>query len=204
MANAINWIDGVDGLAAGVAGIAAFVMLVVTLFMDQPAAGLIAAAMAGGALGFLRYNFNPAQIFMGDGGAYFMGFTLAAVGVIGLVKTTAITAVLLPYLILAVPILDMSAVIFSRISKGKSPFIADKSHLHHWLLKTGISQRQTVLFIYTLTFWVGSLALGFSNIPSGWGYAIGATMLLAWQLWQVWQVWRTRRRVLNNISESDQ
>jgi UDP-GlcNAc:undecaprenyl-phosphate/decaprenyl-phosphate GlcNAc-1-phosphate transferase len=204
MANAINWIDGVDGLAAGVSGIAAFVMLVVTLFMDQPAAGLIAAAMAGGALGFLRYNFNPAQIFMGDGGAYFMGFTLAAVGVIGLVKTTAITAVLLPYLILAVPILDMSAVIFSRISKGKSPFIADKSHLHHWLMKTGISQRQTVLFIYTLTFWVGSLALGFSNIPSGWGYAIGATMLLAWQLWQVRQVWKQRRGILNNISESDQ
>lgn len=192
MANAINWIDGVDGLAAGVSGIAAFVMLVVTLFMNQPAAALIAAALAGGALGFLRYNFNPAQIFMGDGGAYFMGFTLAAVGVIGLVKTTAITAVLLPYLILAVPILDMSAVIFSRISKGKSPFIADKSHLHHWLLKSGISQRKTVLFIYTLTFWVGSLALGFSNIPSGWGYAIGATMLLAWQIWQVWQVWRSR------------
>ena len=194
MANAINWIDGVDGLAAGVSGIAAFVMLVVTLFMDQPAAALIAAAMAGGALGFLRYNFNPAQIFMGDGGAYFMGFTLAAVGVIGLVKTTAITAVVLPYLILAVPILDMSAVIFSRISKGKSPFIADKSHLHHWLLKTGISQRQTVLFIYTLTFWVGSLALGFSNIPSGWGYAIGATMLLIWQFWQVWRTSRSSNR----------
>lgn len=198
MANAINWIDGVDGLAAGVSGIAAFVMLVVTLFMDQPAAGLIAAALAGGALGFLRYNFNPAQIFMGDGGAYFMGFTLAAVGVIGLVKTTAITAVLLPYLILAVPILDMSAVILSRISKGKSPFIADKSHLHHWLLKSGISQRQTVLFIYSLTVWVGSLALGFSNIPSGWGYAIGATMLLAWQIWQVFQVWRDSRSRKSN------
>ena len=141
--------------------------------MDQPGAALIAAALAGGALGFLRYNFNPAQIFMGDGGAYFMGFTLAGVGVIGLVKTTAITAVLLPYLILAVPILDMSAVIFSRLSKGKSPFIADKSHLHHWLLKAGISQRLTVLFIYALTLWVGSLAMGFSNIPSGWGYAIG-------------------------------
>lgn len=187
MANAINWIDGVDGLAAGVSGIAAVVMLVVTLFMHQSAAALIAAALAGGALGFLRYNFNPAQIFMGDGGAYFMGFTLAAVGVIGLVKTTAITAVLLPYLILAVPILDMSAVILSRISKGKSPFIADKSHLHHWLLKAGISQRQTVLFIYALTLWVGSLAMGFSNIPSGWGYAIGATMLLAYISWQVWR-----------------
>ncbi len=192
MANAINWIDGVDGLAAGVSGIAAFVMLVVTLFMNQPAAALIAAALAGGALGFLRYNFNPAQIFMGDGGAYFMGFTLAAVGIIGLVKTTFITAVVLPYLILAVPILDASAVILSRICKGKSPFVADKSHFHHWLLKSGISQRQTVLLIYTLTFWVGSLALGFSNIPSGWGYAIGATMLLIWQVWQVWQVWRSR------------
>ncbi|WP_036483528.1 glycosyltransferase family 4 protein [Myxosarcina sp. GI1] len=187
MANAINWIDGVDGLAAGVSGIAAVVMLVVTLFMHQSAAALIAAALAGGALGFLRYNFNPAQIFMGDGGAYFMGFTLAAVGAIGLVKTTAITAVLLPYLILAVPILDMSAVILSRISKGKSPFIADKSHLHHWLLKAGISQRQTVLFIYALTLWVGSLAMGFSNIPSGWGYAIGATMLLVYIGWQVWR-----------------
>ena len=187
MANAINWIDGVDGLAAGVSGIAAVVMLIVTLFMNQPGAALIAAALAGGALGFLRYNFNPAQIFMGDGGAYFMGFTLAGVGVIGLVKTTAVTAVLLPYLILAVPILDMSAVIFSRISKGKSPFIADKSHLHHWLLKAGISQRLTVLFIYALTLWVGSLAMGFSNIPSGWGYAIGATLLLGYVGWQVWR-----------------
>ena len=194
MANAINWIDGVDGLAAGVSGIAAFVMLVVTLFMNQPAAALIAAGLAGGALGFLRYNFNPAQIFMGDGGAYFMGFTLAAVGVVGLVKTTAITAVVLPYLILAVPIIDMSAVIFSRIWKGKSPFIADKSHLHHWLLKSGISQRQTVLFIYSLTVWVGSLALGFSNIPSGWGYAIGATMILSWQIWQVWRETRSSNR----------
>lgn len=187
MANAINWIDGVDGLAAGVSGIAAVVMLIVTLFMNQPGAALIAAALAGGALGFLRYNFNPAQIFMGDGGAYFMGFTLAGVGVIGLVKTTAVTAVLLPYLILAVPILDMSAVILSRISKGKSPFIADKSHLHHWLLKAGISQRLTVLFIYSLTLWVGSLAMGFSNIPSGWGYAIGSTLLLGYVGWQVWR-----------------
>ena len=187
MANAINWIDGVDGLAAGVSGIAAVVMLIVTLFMNQTAAALIAAALAGAALGFLRYNFNPAQIFMGDGGAYFMGFTLAGVGIIGLVKTTAMTAVLLPYLILAVPIIDMSAVIFSRISKGKSPFVADKSHLHHWLLKAGISQRLTVLFIYALTLWVGSLAMGFSNMPSGWGYAIAATFLLGYTGWQVYR-----------------
>ncbi|MBZ8182361.1 MAG: MraY family glycosyltransferase [Oscillatoria sp. PMC 1051.18] len=192
MVNAINWIDGLDGLAAGVSGIAAVVMLIVTLFMQQPAAAMIAAAIAGGALGFLRYNFNPAEIFMGDGGAYFLGFTLAGVGAIGLVKTTAVTAVLLPYLILAVPILDMSAVIVSRLSNGKSPFSADKRHLHHRLLKAGISQRLAVLFIYALTLWVGSLALAFSNFPSGGAYALGATMLLFYVGWQVWRIARIR------------
>ena len=187
MANAINWIDGLDGLAAGVSGIAAVVMLIVALFMQQSAAALIAAALAGGALGFLRYNFNPAQIFMGDGGAYFMGFTLAGVGVIGLVKSTAVTALLLPYLILAVPILDMSAVIVNRLRKGRSPFFADKLHLHHRLLRAGLSQRLAVLFIYSLTLWVGSLAMVFAGIPSGIAYAFGATSLLFYTSWQVWR-----------------
>jgi UDP-GlcNAc:undecaprenyl-phosphate/decaprenyl-phosphate GlcNAc-1-phosphate transferase len=187
MANAINWMDGLDGLAAGVSGIAAVVMLITCIFMKQPAAALIAAALAGGALGFLRYNFNPAQIFMGDGGANFIGFTLAGVGIIGLVKSVTTVAVLLPYLILAVPILDMSAVIFSRLRRGKSPFMADKRHLHHRLLQAGLSHRLTVLFIYSLTLWVGSLALAFSGIPSGLGYAFGATALLSYTSWQVWR-----------------
>jgi len=187
MANAINWIDGLDGLAAGVSGIAAVVMLIVALFMHQSAAALIAAALAGGALGFLRYNFNPAQIFMGDGGAYFIGFTLAGVGVIGLVKSTVVTAVLLPYLILAVPILDMSAVILVRLRHGKSPFVADKRHLHHRLLRAGLSHRSAVLFIYSLALWVGSLALAIAGVPSGIAYALGATSLLSYTSWQVWQ-----------------
>lgn len=187
MVNAINWIDGLDGLAAGVSGIASVVMLVVALFMHQSAAALIAAALAGAALGFLRYNFNPAQIFMGDGGAYFMGFTLAAVGVVGLVKTPAVTAVLLPYLILAVPIVDMSAVILARLRRGKSPFVADKSHLHHRLLRAGLSHRLTVLFIYSLTLWFGSLALAIAGIPSGIAYACGTTSLLSYISWQVWK-----------------
>jgi UDP-GlcNAc:undecaprenyl-phosphate/decaprenyl-phosphate GlcNAc-1-phosphate transferase len=185
MANAINWIDGLDGLAAGVSGIAAVIMLIVCLAMNQPAAGLVVAALAGGALGFLRYNFNPAQIFMGDGGAYFMGFTLAGVGVIGLVKSVTTLAVLLPTLILAVPIFDMSAVIFERLRKGKSPFTADKSHLHHRLLKAGLSHRLAVLFIYTLTLWAGSLALAFSRIPNGVAFAIATTALLSYAGWHV-------------------
>jgi UDP-GlcNAc:undecaprenyl-phosphate GlcNAc-1-phosphate transferase len=185
MANAINWIDGLDGLAAGVSGIAALVMLFVCLFMNQPAAALIAAALAGGTLGFLRYNFNPAQIFMGDGGAYFIGFTLAGVGIVGLVKGVTTAAVVL--LILAVPILDMSAVIVDRLREGKSPFKADKRHLHHRLLEAGLSQRLAVLFIYSLTLWAGTLALAFSGIPSGYGIAIAATLLLTYTGWQVWK-----------------
>jgi UDP-GlcNAc:undecaprenyl-phosphate GlcNAc-1-phosphate transferase len=194
MTNAINWIDGLDGLAAGVSGIAAVVMLIVSLFMNQPSAALIAAALAGGALGFLRYNFNPAQIFMGDGGAYFMGFTLAGIGVIGLVKSVTTAAVLLPYLILAVPILDMCAVILDRVINGKSPFIADKRHLHHRLLQAGLSHRLTVLLIYSLTLWVGSLALAFSNIPSGLGYAIAATALLTYAIWRARRQSQSRAR----------
>jgi UDP-GlcNAc:undecaprenyl-phosphate/decaprenyl-phosphate GlcNAc-1-phosphate transferase len=188
MANAINWIDGLDGLAAGVSGIASVSMLVTCLFMKQPHAALFAAALGGSTLGFLRYNFNPAQIFMGDGGAYFIGFALAAIGVTGLVKSVTTVAVLLPYLILAVPILDMSAVILDRLSRGKSPFIADKSHLHHRLLEAGISHRRTVIFIYSLTLWVGSLAMAFSGVPSGVAYACGATGLLGFTGWQVWRI----------------
>ena len=190
MANAINWIDGLDGLAAGVSGIAAAVMLIVCLFMKQPEAALVAAALTGGTIAFLRYNFNPAQIFMGDGGSYFIGFTLAGIGVIGLVKSTAVTAVFLPYIILAVPIVDMSAVIFSRLRQGKSPFRADKRHLHHRLLQAGLSHRLTVLFIYTLTLWVGSLALAFAGVPKGLVYTLGATLLLGYTSWQAW---RSRR-----------
>lgn len=190
MTNAINWIDGLDGLAAGVSGIAAIIMLVVSLFMQQPAAALIAAALAGGALGFLRYNFNPAKIFMGDGGSYFMGFTLAGVGVIGLIKSVTTVAVILPYLILAVPILDMSAVILDRLRSGSSPFAADKRHLHHRLLNAGLSHRWTVLFIYALTLWAGSLALAFAGIPSGVAYAAGATVLLTYASWRVLRLCR--------------
>ncbi len=187
MTNAVNFIDGLDGLAAGVAAIAAAVMMFVSVFLNQPAAGLLAAALAGGALGFLRYNFNPAKIFMGDGGAYFIGFTLAGIGVIGLIKGVTTVAVVLPFLILAVPIIDTSTVVFARLRRGLSPFQPDKRHLHHRLLKAGLSQRSAVLFIYALTLWVGSLALGFAGIPSGWGYAIGASVLMISATWMLWQ-----------------
>lgn len=196
MTNAINFTDGLDGLAAGISGIAAVVMLITSLFMNQPAAAILAAALAGGALAFLRYNFNPAQIFMGDGGAYFLGFTLAGIGVIGLVKTVTTVAVVLPFLILAVPILDTSTVVANRLLRGQSPFAADKGHLHHRLLAAGLSQRRIVLFIYALTFWVGSLAMAYAGVPWGKLYALIATLLLAYACLQaVRRVLQARKKL---------
>jgi UDP-GlcNAc:undecaprenyl-phosphate/decaprenyl-phosphate GlcNAc-1-phosphate transferase len=196
IANAMNFMDGLDGLAAGIAGIAAVIMLMVCLSMNQPIAALLAAALAGGALGFLRYNFNPAQIFMGDGGAYFMGFTVAGVGIIGLVKSVTAVAVALPFLILAVPIIDTSTVVIDRLLRGKSPFAADKRHLHHRLLQAGLSQRSIVLFIYSLAFWVGSLAIAFADLPGSKAYALGASFLLLYSSWQVWR--RIREKSATN------
>lgn len=187
MTNAINWMDGLDGLAAGVSGIAAVALLITGIYMQQPAAALVAAALAGACLGFLRYNFKPAQIFMGDGGAYFLGFTLAAIGAIGVSKRVTTVAVLLPFVILAVPILDMTTVILNRLRRGQSPFVADKGHLHHRLLKVGLSQRLTVITIYALTLWVGSFALALAGVPASGVYIGLATCLLGYVLLQAWQ-----------------
>ena len=190
MANAINWIDGLDGLAAGVTTIAAAVLLITSLFMKQPAAALIAAALAGGCLGFLRYNFKPkssAEIFMGDGGAYFLGFTLAGVSVIGLVKAVAAVSIILPFVILAVPIVDATVVILQRLGRGESPMAAGNQHLHHRLVNAGLSKRLTVLFIYALTLWVGSIAMAVSGMPAGGTYAAISSILMVYACWQVWK-----------------
>ncbi|MCU0524280.1 MAG: undecaprenyl/decaprenyl-phosphate alpha-N-acetylglucosaminyl 1-phosphate transferase [Elainella sp. Prado103] len=185
--NAINWMDGLDGLASGVSGIAAITIFVICLFTNQPVAAVLIAALAGSLLGFLYYNFNPAQIFMGDGGSYFIGFMVAGVSVIGLVKSAIATAVLLPFVILAVPILDMSAVILTRLWHRRSPFTADNRHLHHRLLQAGLSHRSTVYVIYALAWWTGSFAMAFAGIPNSLAIVASATGLLGCTTWRVWQ-----------------
>jgi UDP-GlcNAc:undecaprenyl-phosphate GlcNAc-1-phosphate transferase len=161
--NAINWLDGLDGLAAGVSGIAAIGLLSVSFSLAQPAAGLLAAALAGSCLGFLRHNFNPARIFMGDGGSYFLGFALAAISIVGPAKGLTGVSLLLPLLILSLPLADMSAVIMGRLREGRSPFYPDRRHLHHRLLRSGLSHRRTVVLIYAFTQWLGALALVLAN-----------------------------------------
>lgn len=184
--NAINWIDGLDGLASGVSCIAALSVAVVCLFTGQHTVALVMFALAGSLLGFLYHNFNPARIFMGDGGSYFIGFLLAGMSIVGLVKSAAITAIVLPFLILAVPIVDMVAVILGRLKDGQSPMSADKRHLHHRLLKFGLPHRFTVIFIYTLALWTGSLAIALAGIPNGMFGVIGATALLGCSSWRAW------------------
>ena len=162
--NAINWLDGLDGLAAGVAGIAAVGLVSVSFSLHQSAAAFLAAALAGSCLGFLRHNFNPARIFMGDGGSYFLGFTLAAVSIVGPAKGLTTVSLLLPLLILSLPLADMSAVIMGRLSDGHSPFYPDRRHLHHRLLRAGFSHRRTVVLIYVFTQWLASLAMVVANV----------------------------------------
>jgi len=161
--NAINWLDGLDGLAAGVSGIAAVALLSVSYSLNQPAPGLLAAALAGSCLGFLRHNFNPARIFMGDGGSYFLGFALAAISIVGPAKGLTSVSLIFPLLILSLPLADMSAVIMGRVSQGHSPFYPDRRHLHHRLLRAGFSHRRTVVLIYAFTQWLAALALVFVN-----------------------------------------
>jgi UDP-GlcNAc:undecaprenyl-phosphate/decaprenyl-phosphate GlcNAc-1-phosphate transferase len=191
--NAINWIDGLDGLASGVSGIAAIAMFVICLFMGQLGEAFVMVALAGSLLGFLYYNFNPAQIFMGDSGSYFIGFTIAGISITGLVKSAAVFAILLPFLVLAVPLLDMSLVILARLRHGCSPFTADKRHLHHRLLKAGLSHRLSVFVIYALTFWAGSLAIVVIGVPSGFLIFASATGLLGCTTWTALRTLRATR-----------
>jgi UDP-GlcNAc:undecaprenyl-phosphate/decaprenyl-phosphate GlcNAc-1-phosphate transferase len=191
--NAINWIDGLDGLASGVSGIAAIALFIICLFMGQIGEAFVMAALAGSLLGFLYYNFNPAQIFMGDGGSYFIGFTIAGISITGLVKSAAVFAILLPFVILAVPILDMSLVILARLRHGCSPFTADKRHLHHRLLNAGLSHRLSVFVIYALTFWAGSLAMVLIGVPSGFLILGSATGLLGCTTWTAVRTIRASR-----------
>jgi UDP-GlcNAc:undecaprenyl-phosphate GlcNAc-1-phosphate transferase len=145
----MDTIDGIDGLASGIATIAAATMVVIAAYEGQPRVAIIAATVAGASLGFLRHNYNPAKIFMGTGGAQLLGFMLASLSIVGAMKTAAAVAILVPVLVFGIPIIDAVNVVIRRVL-SKTPITqADKRHLHHELLKKGLSQRQTVWVLYT-------------------------------------------------------
>jgi len=149
--NALNWLDGLDGLVAGVAALAGLTVMVGAGTTGIPLVAIAAGALAGGCLGFLPFNFNPAKIFMGDTGAMFLGYMLACIAVIGPFKIATAVAVLVPLLVLGVPIFDTVTGIIRRLAAGKSPLAADRGHIHHRLIDRGLSVRQAVSCIYLLT-----------------------------------------------------
>jgi len=187
VANAVNWIDGMDGLAAGVAAIASLTLAVTCLQLHHSAIALIALALAGATIGFLRYNTTPARIFMGDGGSYFIGFVLAGIGITGLMSEATFTSTALPYIILAVPIVDMAFVILSRLLDGKSPFFPDQRHLHHRLLHLGFARPTTVWLIYGLTLWAGLSAITLTENRLGWIGVLFTIVLLGATNLQLWK-----------------
>lgn len=150
ISNAVNFIDGVDGLAGGVGMFAALTLAVVAIFTGQPQVALLALILCASCLGFLVYNLHPARIFMGDSGALFIGFTLACLSVLGVFKMYTVV-MLAPILVLCIPVLDITYSTFRRLLLGRNPFVADGEHLHHRLLKAGLSQPKVVSVFYAVS-----------------------------------------------------
>jgi UDP-GlcNAc:undecaprenyl-phosphate GlcNAc-1-phosphate transferase len=159
--NAFNLIDGMDGLAAGAALFAAFVMMVVSLPLYNPFVTVISIALAGAVISFLRYNFNPASIFLGDSGALFLGFTLAALAVQGTQKASTLVAVMIPLLAFGVPVVDTGFTMMRRFLSGRPLFQGDREHIHHMLLARGWSQRRVVFVLYGACALFGLMAMLF-------------------------------------------
>ena len=166
LTNTVNLIDGLDGLAAGVATIAAVTIFLVALQQDFLLVAVLTAALAGAAIGFLYYNFNPARIFMGDTGSMFLGFMLAGISIIGAVKSAATIALIVPILALGLPILDTTFAIVRRYRGGVPIFKPDKGHLHHRLLDLGFTQRQAVLLMYVISALLGLSAVALTEVSS--------------------------------------
>ncbi len=149
--NALNFIDGLDALASGLSFIVSSSLLVVALQLDQVFFAAVYASLMGAVIGFGRYNKYPASIFLGDTGSTFLGFTLAATAVLANHKSTAIGGLLIPVVVLGVPVADTLYAIFRRAIGGRSPFEADRGHIHHRLLELGYTPKEAVWVIYLLS-----------------------------------------------------
>ncbi|MDP4179830.1 MAG: MraY family glycosyltransferase [Bacillota bacterium] len=154
--NAINLIDGLDGLAAGVSSIASLSLFFVSIITSRGDIAIITAVLAGSTLGFLPFNFNPAKIFMGDTGSNFLGFALGVISIQGTIKSYTAIAIAIPLLVLGLPLFDTIFAILRRLAGGKSIMAADRGHIHHKLIDMGLSQRQSVVALYTAS---GALGL---------------------------------------------
>ncbi|MFC1517328.1 MraY family glycosyltransferase [Candidatus Margulisiibacteriota bacterium] len=175
--NTINLIDGIDGLAAGVTLIAVITLFVVAILLKRFEVALLAATLAGATFGFLKYNFSPASIFMGDTGSMFLGYCLACISVLGVLKSAATLALAIPILALGIPLIDTFAAIFRRVRNKKHIFKADDQHLHHRLLRLGFSQKQVVWVIYYVSIILSIGALLITMVSGLWAFIFLVTII---------------------------
>ncbi|MFW6042396.1 MAG: glycosyltransferase family 4 protein [Chloroflexota bacterium] len=188
--NAINLMDNMDGLSAGVSGVAASFMMLIGAMNGQYLVASLSAALLGACLGFLRYNFKPAQIFMGDAGAYFLGFWLAVLGIrLRFPQNVNFVTWMVPVMILGLPILDTTLVVYSRLRRGVHPFTGGKDHLSHRLVARGFSQRETVLILYLVAGMFGMVGLFITQADIVEGYFIGGTVAL----FSIYAIWRLEK-----------
>jgi len=181
MMNVINLLDGMDGLAAGISAIAGVTFAILALELGRPEAAVLSAIVAGACLGFLRHNFYPARIFMGDSGSHLLGFVLAAVAIQGALKTAATVALIFPLIVLAVPILDTSFVIAKRLKYGRPLTEPTPWHLYHRFRNIGFTQRRAALYFYVwgLVLAGGALATRFVPFRSHGEWHLWPTALVA-------------------------
>lgn len=176
--NTLNLIDGLDGLSSGIAMISALSFMFVAKKFNYAPVMVLSAILAGGCLGFLPFNFNPAKIFAGDTGALFLGFMLAALSIEGVMKSVATIAFVVPIIILGVPIFDTAFAILRRLINGKSIMEPDKGHLHHRFLKLGYSQKKTVLILYSISAVFGVFAVLISKANSARAVILSAILFV--------------------------
>ncbi len=177
--NAINLIDGLDGLAAGVVTIASISLWTVGRMHGDFYVMFLAALLIGACAGFLRWNFPPARTFMGDTGSHFLGLVLAAMSLLENRKGTVTLTLLFPIMALAVPLLDSVLAFVRRARRGRDPFGADADHIHHRLLKLGLSPRRATLVLWITSAAFGALALVLERLPHGWELTIVAILAVA-------------------------
>ncbi len=163
LTNAINLIDGLDGLSCGVSAICSISLLLVAITSSDAYSAMLTTVLVGSCLGFLPFNSNPAKIFMGDTGALFLGYTLSILSIQGLFKVHAIISFLIPLSVFGLPLFDTAFAIIRRLIHKKSPFAADRGHIHHRLMDMGFNQKQSVFILYAICGILGASAFMFAS-----------------------------------------
>src|SRR3984957_10497973 len=212
--NAFNLIDGLDGLAAGSALFSTLVVFVVAIFNGSSLVSLLTIALAGSILGFLRFNFNPATIFLGDCGSLFIGFILSALALAGSQKAPTVIAVAIPVVSFGLPILETTLSVLRRLIGGRPLFTADREHIHHKLLQRGMSPRQVVIALYAVSaifallslflLWPERNTLGLVLVVIGLGIWFGVQHLGYWEFWEIHRIaqrtFEQKRIFVNNLA----